>query len=121
MITAGAVCARAVSDPQYKTAHPLSPMQAAQIDKAIAQEKLMMDAIRRSAPLVETYIQNTRPDEKLNTVPVSDEYMLSRVDFAKTFIDKRFADRSSKTKSENRFFKGSADACRGILRQSAGP
>jgi len=110
MMAATAVCASATRQQEYKTAHPLTPEQSALIDKTIAREKVLIEAIRLRTPLVETYIQNTRSDEKLNTVPVSDEYMLSRVDFAKSFVDKQFSDRSAKTKSENRFFKGSFEA-----------
>ena len=44
--------------------------------------------IKMRTPLVETYIQDTRPDEKLYQVPVDDQYQLSRVDFGKAFFDK---------------------------------
>jgi len=114
LVACSALCAYADKQPRFKTAHALTPEQAVQIDGAIAREHGMMQAIRKRTPLVETYIQNTRPDEKLNSVPVSDEYMLSRVDFNKTFVDTAFANRSQKTKSGNRFFQGSADAFRSI-------
>ena len=110
MMTATTTYASANRQQEYKPAHSLTPEQSALIDKAIAREKLLIQAIRLRTPLVETYIQNTRPDDKLNTVPVSDEYMLSRVDFAKSFVDKQFADRSAKSKSESRFFKQSFEA-----------
>jgi hypothetical protein len=114
MIAATAACASATRQQEYKAAHPLTPEQSALIDKAIAREKVLIQAIRLRTPLVETYIQNTRPDDKLNTVPVSDEYMLSRVDFAKSFVDRQFADRSTKSKGGNRFFKGSFEALASI-------
>ena len=98
MMTATTTYASANRQQEYKPAHSLTPEQSALIDKAIAREKLLIQAIRLRTPLVETYIQNTRPDDKLNTVPVSDEYMLSRVDFAKSFVDKQFADRSAKSR-----------------------
>ena len=53
-------------------------------------EKVLIKAIQQRTPLVETYIQNTRPDVKLYQVPVSDQYMLSRVDFGKGFFDKTY-------------------------------
>ena len=115
MTTVSAHCAYATKNPQYKSAHPLTPEQSAQVDKAIAQEKVLLQAIRKRTPVVETYIQNTRPDEKLNTIPVSDEYMLSRVDFAKGFVDRAFSDRSVKTSTGAKgFFKGSLDAMLGL-------
>ena len=49
---------------------------------------MLIEDIKKRTPLVETYIQDTRPDEKLYEVPVDDQYQLSRVDFGKTFFDK---------------------------------
>jgi cell division septation protein DedD len=109
---ATAACAYAKSEPKYEAAHPLTPEQSALVDKAIAQEKVLIEAIRKRTPLVETYIQDTRPDEKLNTIPVEDHYMLSRVDFDKGFVDRRFNDRSSK--DNKGFFKGSFEAMTGL-------
>ncbi|HEY1901086.1 MAG TPA: hypothetical protein VGG56_01545, partial [Terracidiphilus sp.] len=77
------VSAYAKKEPKYEAAHPLTPEQSALVDKAIGQEKVLIQAIRKRTPLVETYIQDTRPDVKLYMVPVDDQYMLSRVDFAK--------------------------------------
>jgi hypothetical protein len=103
------------NEPKYEAVHPLTPEQSALVDRAIAQEKVLIQAIRKRTPLVETYIQNTRPDVKLYMVPVEDQYMLSRVDFAKGFVDKGFTDRSVKSqKGAKGFFKGSLDAMLGL-------
>jgi len=102
----------AKKEPKYEAAHPLTPEQSALVDKAISQEKVLIQAIRKRTPLVETYIQNTKPDVKLYMVPVDDQYMLSRVDFAKGFVDKGFTDRAVKTKKS--FFKGSFEALTGL-------
>ena len=102
----------AKKEPKYEAAHPLTPEQSALVDKAISQEKVLIQAIRKRTPLVETYIQNTKPDVKLYVVPVDDQYMLSRVDFAKGFVDKGFTDRAVKTKKS--FFKGSFEALTGL-------
>src|ERR1700756_3727420 len=82
---------------------PLTPAQTALIQKAVAQEKLTVKAIQEHTPVVETYIQNMRPDPKLYSVPESDQYLLGRVDFGKTFTDKGY---ETKTSSHG-FFKGS--------------
>jgi hypothetical protein len=114
--TAGAY-AKTKKEPKYEAAHPLTPEQSALVDKAISQEKVLIQAIRKRTPLVETYIQNTKPDVKLYMVPVDDQYMLSRVDFAKGFVDKSFNDRpvkTSKEKGAKGFFKGSLDAMLGL-------
>src|SRR5580658_5615538 len=112
MITVAAASAYAKKEPKYEAAHPLTPEQSALVDKAISQEKVLIQAIRKRTPLVETYIQNTRPDIKLYMVPVEDQYMLSRVDFAKGFVDKGFSDRP--VKANKGFFKGSFEALTGL-------
>ena len=66
-------------------------------------------------PLVETYIQNTKPDLKLYQVPVDDQYTLSRVDFAKSFVDKTYNPRAVK-KQKHSFFKGSFEAIAGLTK-----
>jgi hypothetical protein len=53
------------------------------VERPIGQEKVLIKNIQQRTPLVETYIQNTKPDVKLYQVPVDDQYMLSRVDFGK--------------------------------------
>jgi hypothetical protein len=40
----------------------LTPAQSALVDKAIAREKVVIDTLKKRTPLVETYIQNMRPD-----------------------------------------------------------
>src|SRR5205807_5803549 len=49
-----------------------TPAQNALIDKAIAREKVVIKTIKERAPLVETYIQNMKPDPLLGQVPESD-------------------------------------------------
>jgi hypothetical protein len=104
--------AHATKEPKYEAVHPLTPEQSALVDKAISQEKVLIKAIRTRTPLVETYIQDTRPDVKLYQVPVDDQYMLSRVDFNKGFKDEGFSDRA--TKNQKGFFKGSLEAMLGL-------
>ena len=93
--------------PKYEVTHPLTPAQSALVDKAIAREKVIIRNIQQHTPLVETYIQDMKPDAKLYQVPVSDTYMLSRVDFHKAFIDKPY---EAPTRKAHGFFKGSLAA-----------
>ncbi|HEX3893611.1 MAG TPA: hypothetical protein VHW46_13630 [Terracidiphilus sp.] len=97
--------------PKYEQAHPLTPEQSALVEKAIGQEKVLIKAIQERTPLVETYIQDTRPDVKLYQIPVDDQYTLSRVDFGKGFFDKTYEPRD---KSKKGFFKGSFAAITGL-------
>ena len=92
---------------------PLTPEQAALVERAVAQEKILIKEIRMRTPLVETYIQNTRPDEKLYQVPVQDQYQLSRVDFGKAFSDRGYVPR---TEGKEGFFKGSLASIMGLTK-----
>ncbi len=47
-------------------------------------------ALRTYSPLVETYLQNMRPDKELGVVPYGDQYYLTRVSFKKTLEDISF-------------------------------
>ena len=71
--------------PHIMSLTPPTPEQAALIDRASGQEKKMAGELRKRIPIVQTYIQNLKPDGELGTVPVSDQYILSRVDFDKSF------------------------------------
>jgi hypothetical protein len=105
LLIALAACAYAKKQPKYEAAHQLTGEQQALISKAIGREKVLITNIRQRTPLVETYIQDTRPDVKLYQIPVADTYMLSRVDFGKAFYDKTYEPRSAAKKGG--WFKGS--------------
>src|SRR5580692_10760415 len=110
----GTSWAYAKKAPKYEQAHQLTPDQAALVQKAIGQEKVVIKEIQQRTPLVETYIQDTRPDLKLYEVPVGDQYTLSRVDFGKGFFDKTYEPRG--TSSKHGFFKGSMAAITGLTK-----
>ena len=105
--------AYAKKQPKYEQARQLTPEQASLVRRAIAQEKILIKNIQQRTPLVETYIQDTRPDTKLYEIPVADHYMLSRVDFGKTFFDKVY---TPKQVARHGFFKGSMDAITGLTK-----
>jgi hypothetical protein len=85
--------------PIYQPVGALTPEQEAVVQKAIGQEKILINNIRQRTPLVETYIQDTRSDMKLSQVPVADTYMLSRVDFGKAFYNTAYPARSETEKA----------------------
>ena len=99
------VCAHAKKQPKFEQARQLTAEQAALVQRAIAQEKVLIKNIQLRTPLVETYIQDTRPDVKLYSVPVDDQYMLSRVDFGKGCFDKAYQPKEQAGKKG--FFKSS--------------
>jgi len=53
------------------------------IDRVIVNENHLNQEIRKFSPLVETYIQNLRPDKELGYSPAGDKYFLGRADFSK--------------------------------------
>jgi hypothetical protein len=112
LITLCVATAYAKKQPKYEQGHQLTPEQAALVQQAIGREKVLIKSVQQRTPLVETYIQNTRPDIKLYQVPISDEYMLSRVDFSKGFFDKAYQPRSSEEK--HGLLKGSFSAITGL-------
>jgi hypothetical protein len=52
------------------------------VDKIVAQEQAEVQLLRQYSPLVETYIQNFRPDKHLAAVPDGDKYFLGRAELA---------------------------------------
>jgi cell division septation protein DedD len=113
MLILGVSCAYAKKQPKYEQARLLTVEQSALVDRAVAQEKALIKDIKMRTPLVETYIQDTRPDQKLYEVPVDDQFILSRVDFGKAFFDKGYAPRSE---AKHGFFKGSLSAVTGLTK-----
>jgi hypothetical protein len=113
ILTLGVACAYAKKQPKYEQARLLTPEQSALVEKAVLQEKVLIKDIKMRTPLVETYIQNTKPDVKLYEVPTDDQYILSRVDFGRAFFDKGYAPRSE---VKHGFFKGSLGAVTGLTK-----
>ena len=108
ILSLGVGCAYAKKQPKFQPARQLTPEQAALVQRAIAQEKVLIKNIQQRTPLVETYIQDTKPDVKLYAIPIADHYMLSRVDFGKTFFDKTYTPKQEQVR--HGFFKGSMEA-----------
>ena len=53
------------------------------IDRVITNEQRLYGQMRNFSPLVETYIQNLKPDKDLGQVPAGDKYFLGRANFQK--------------------------------------
>ena len=78
-------------DDDLSTSRKPTAAQNALIDKSIVREKVVIKTIKERAPLVETYIQNMKPDPVLGQVPESDQHFLSRVDFKSVINDDNYA------------------------------
>jgi hypothetical protein len=81
-----------------------APTLSQVLDKIVAQEQVEMQSLRQYSPLVETYIQNLRPDKHLGSVPDGDKYFLGRADLARG-VELEPLTRGSGTK-RNRIFGG---------------
>jgi hypothetical protein len=68
------------------------------IDRVIANENKTDVQIKTYSPLVETYIQNLKPDKDLGSVPAGDKYFLGRADFSKGMVLVSLNDSNSKGK-----------------------
>lgn len=75
---------------------PLTAQQKALVREAMAREQVTLKAIEKDTPVVQTYIQNLRPDPVLYQVPVSDDYSVARVDFGKGFSANAYESRNSR-------------------------
>src|SRR5258708_11072031 len=96
-------------DDDLSTSRKPTPAQNALIDKAIAREKVVIKTIKERAPLVETYIQNMKPDPLLGQVPESDQHFLSRADFKSVINDQTYSvsKDTSQARRKGCFFKHS--------------
>src|SRR5664280_247247 len=68
----------------------LTPAQNSLIDRTIIREHATVKLVRDRSPLVETYIQNMRPDPVVTQYPASDRYFLDRVEFSKIIADQEY-------------------------------
>ena len=63
---AGILHGKKKKDDDLMTSRKPSAAQNALIDKSIVREKVVIKTIKERAPLVETYIQNMKPDPLLD-------------------------------------------------------
>ena len=68
------------------------------VNRVVNNENHLYGKIKEFSPLVETYIQNLKPDKELGTVPGSDKYFLGKADFSKGVSLVPLTDTTSKGK-----------------------
>ena len=57
------------------------------IDRIVAREHDEIATIRRFNPIIETYIQDMKPDKDMGAVPVRDHYFLGQANLSKGIVD----------------------------------
>ncbi len=77
---------------QPAVGNPIPPLDQV-IDKIIEREHFFVATVRQYHPLVETYIQNLKPDPEMGMVPESDQYFLGRLSLQKGLEDRSFTRR----------------------------
>ena len=90
----------------------LTPEMIRLIDQASGHEKGVLMALQQRTPVVETYIQDYKPDTQLSAVPTDDHYFLGRVDFGKVIEDNRYQEAGSKKAA----YKGSVMFVNGLTK-----
>ena len=99
-----------------KTATPgakLTPQMVKLIDQASGHEKVVLATLQQRAPVVETYIQDFKPDTQLSAVPINDHYFLGRVDFGRVIQDNRY---EQAKKNDKKMLKGSVTFVNGLTK-----
>ncbi|QMV18053.1 hypothetical protein GOB94_04630 [Granulicella sp. 5B5] len=92
----------------------LTPAQSALIDKAVAREALVVKTLKERTPIVETYIQNMRPDPVMGQTPDADLHFLGRVNFSKVINDTSYARGDRTDSKKGSFFKHSLGYIAGL-------
>jgi hypothetical protein len=98
VILAGALAGAAAAQGQTQTADQTQPQLGTSpgtpvttvdqaIDRVIAREHDELATIRRYTPIIETYIQDMKPDKDMGSIPVKDHYFLGQADLAKGVVD----------------------------------
>ena len=98
---AGLLHSKKKKDNDMSTTRKPTAAQNALIDKAIVREKVVVKTVKERAPLVETYIQNMKPDPVLGQVPESDQHFLARVEFKNIIGDQSYTVNKDTSKVSN--------------------
>jgi hypothetical protein len=70
------------------------------VDRIIAREHDEVATIRHYSPIVETYIQDMKPDREMGVIPVKDHYFLGQADLSKGVIDRSMLSGKKKGKMD---------------------
>jgi len=63
------------------------------VDRMIAREHDENATIRRYNPIIETYIQDMKPDPQMGSIPVKDHYFLGQANLSRGVVDNNMLDK----------------------------
>src|SRR5271154_4650194 len=89
---AGSASAQTQQQPGNSTDSSVTTVNQA-IDRMIAREHDENAAIRRYNPIIETYIQDMKPDKDMGSIPVKDHYFLGQANLSKGVVDTSMLDK----------------------------
>ena len=106
LLGASAGVASAQTTPAADTTQPQAPQQQQPgdaiaavttvnqaIDRMIAREHDENATIRRYNPIIETYIQDMKPDPQMGSIPIKDHYFLGQANLSKGVVDVSMLDK----------------------------
>jgi len=70
------------------------------IDRIVAREHDEAAVIRRYSPIVETYVQDMKPDAEMGIVPIHDHYYLGQANLGNGVADNSMLEKNKKNKIE---------------------
>ena len=70
------------------------------IDHIVAREHEEVGLIRQYTPIVETYVQDVKPDEEMGIVPARDHYFLGQAELSKGITNDSMLEKKKKGKAE---------------------
>jgi len=101
-----ALSAMAQQKKGHSSAAPAAPAQTGTatsveqvVDRSIEREHALVELLRNRTPLVETYLQDLKPDPQLGPTPVSDHYFFGRLDLNSNVGRRDFLSKGSLQKS----------------------
>ena len=83
LLLGACACFRTMANPNPAPAAEQPRTMDQVIDRFATNEQRLYGQMRNFSPLVETYIQNLKPDKDLGQVPAGDKYFLGRANFQK--------------------------------------
>jgi hypothetical protein len=77
------------TQPRAENPETVAPVTTANqaIDRIVAREHDEVATIRRYSPIIETYIQDMKPDKDMGAVPVRDHYFLGQANLSQGVVD----------------------------------
>ena len=69
-----------------------------EVDRITAREAQVVKSLRQYTPIIETYIQDMRPDKEMGAVPVKDHYFLGTAYLSKGIVEHSMISKQGHTK-----------------------